>query len=333
MSQLDFLTREPPNAGTPLRLLDGRPLGADEVYLRNNFPIPDDPQPLVAVDVGDRDFTFGTDDLAELTPTSVEMVLECAGNGRIYMNPVPEGTPWGFGGASPLIFGGVSLLEVIGEPGANVLELVFRGADRGRVEPDGIVNYEFSLARDHWDVAILATHLGGVALTTDHGGPIRLVVPGQYAMKSVKWLNSIAGTETQFDGHFVAKYRYFNDGNVSEGAPVSDIQVRSLIAHPGDGATVSPGVIEVVGSAWSGKGPVVRVEVNVDDEGWAPAELSAGGSPYAASSWRLAIQLGCGPHTISARAFDDAGTQPLSARWNTNGYGNNIVQRVRFNVD
>jgi DMSO/TMAO reductase YedYZ molybdopterin-dependent catalytic subunit len=333
VSLLRFLTREPPNAGTPLRLLDGRPLGADEVYLRNNFSIPHNPGRDVAVRFDGRHFNFDTDDLAGLPQIAVEMVLECAGNGRTHMSPVPEGTPWDLGGASPVIFGGVALLEVIGEPGPGTNELIFRGADQGLVEPEGIVNYEFSLGRESWSRSILATHLGGAPLTTEHGGPIRLVVPGKYAMKSVKWVESIVGTDRPFEGHFVAKYRYFDDTLEPEGAPVSDIQVRSVISNPGDGATVPPGEVGIEGSAWSGGGPVTRIELKVDDQDWAPAELTAGTSEFGAVAWRWNTTLAPGPHTASARAFDTSGrTQPTASRWNANGYGNNVVHSVRFEV-
>jgi DMSO/TMAO reductase YedYZ molybdopterin-dependent catalytic subunit len=39
--------------------------------------------------------------------------------------------------------------------------------------------------------AMLATSVNGKPLTTDHGGPVRLIVPGKYFYKSVKWLERI----------------------------------------------------------------------------------------------------------------------------------------------
>lgn len=41
------------------------------------------------------------------------------------------------------------------------------------------------------DDVLLATCHSGVPLTPEHGGPIRAVVPGRYAWKSVKWLRGI----------------------------------------------------------------------------------------------------------------------------------------------
>ena len=39
--------------------------------------------------------------------------------------------------------------------------------------------------------ALLATHLGGQDLPIEHGGPVRLVVPGADCFTSVKWLNHL----------------------------------------------------------------------------------------------------------------------------------------------
>lgn len=41
------------------------------------------------------------------------------------------------------------------------------------------------------DDAVLATHHGGAPLTPEHGAPLRAVVPGRYAWKSVKWLRGV----------------------------------------------------------------------------------------------------------------------------------------------
>jgi DMSO/TMAO reductase YedYZ molybdopterin-dependent catalytic subunit len=41
------------------------------------------------------------------------------------------------------------------------------------------------------ETTLLATHRDGVALTPEHGYPLRLVVPHLYAWKSVKWVRAI----------------------------------------------------------------------------------------------------------------------------------------------
>jgi DMSO/TMAO reductase YedYZ molybdopterin-dependent catalytic subunit len=41
------------------------------------------------------------------------------------------------------------------------------------------------------DTTLLASHLDGMPLTSEHGYPLRLVVPSLYAWKSVKWVRAI----------------------------------------------------------------------------------------------------------------------------------------------
>src|ERR1035437_9692609 len=41
------------------------------------------------------------------------------------------------------------------------------------------------------DDPLLATHCNGTELTPEHGYPVRVVVPGRYAWKSVKWVRAV----------------------------------------------------------------------------------------------------------------------------------------------
>jgi sulfane dehydrogenase subunit SoxC len=43
--------------------------------------------------------------------------------------------------------------------------------------------------------------MNGEPLPPQHGGPLRLVVPGWYGMASVKWLARIQLVEQPFEGH------------------------------------------------------------------------------------------------------------------------------------
>ncbi len=61
-------------------------------------------------------------------------------------------------------------------------------------------------------LAVLATHADGEPLTPDHGGPLRLVVPGKYFWKSAKWLRGIELLSTDQPG-FWERYGYHNDAD------------------------------------------------------------------------------------------------------------------------
>jgi DMSO/TMAO reductase YedYZ molybdopterin-dependent catalytic subunit len=303
--------------------------------MRNNFSIPRSPATEVEVRTGERAFSLNLEEINQLPRVELTAVLECAGNGRALMGPTPDGTPWNLGAVSTVRFGGTPLLGAVGPIPDSVSELVFTGSDRGVVEPEGEINYQFSLTPDLWDRAILATRLGDSRLPIEHGGPVRLVVPGQYGMKSVKWLRAIDAVEEPFTGHFVEKYRYFDDVDAPEGTPVGDIRVRSLIASPADGATLPAGSVTVRGMAWGATSDLQAVEVSRDNgETWSAADTTPADSPFALVIWGMELVLDPGVYVIAARATDSNGAvQPVEPRWNRNGYGNNVVQRVTVTIE
>jgi DMSO/TMAO reductase YedYZ molybdopterin-dependent catalytic subunit len=62
------------------------------------------------------------------------------------------------------------------------------------------------------DQALLATHADGEPLSAEHGGPLRLVVPGKYFWKSAKWLRGLELSTTDRPG-FWERYGYHNDAD------------------------------------------------------------------------------------------------------------------------
>jgi len=337
MSGLDYITVSPPNASVPLTDLDGQALPQPRVYLRNSFetPAPSDVTGEIEVLLPGRpDETLDLRRLAGLEHVTEEMVLECAGNGRSLITPAVAGLEWGLGGASPIRVGGVRLVDVLGEILPEVTELVLTGCDRGVVRPEGEVPYQFSIPADvvRQGSGLLVAAIGDDPLGHEHGGPVRFVLPGHYAMKSVKWLTRIEGVTSPFHGHFVNRYRFFGDDVFEDGSPVARIQVRSVIAAPTEGDRLAAGRVTVFGSAWSGSGPVTSVAVSVDGgEDWLEADIEAGPGYFAAAAWRLDLPVAPGEHVVMARATDASGSsQPLVSRWNRGGYANNVAHRVRF---
>src|SRR5712691_3297084 len=91
--------------------------------------------------------------------------------------------------------------------------------------------------------ALLAYEMNGEPLSSPHGYPLRLIVPGWYAVASVKWLTEIIVTDKPFQGHYqTAKYWYewVRKGRV-EREPVTLMNVRALIASPDEGASLPRG--------------------------------------------------------------------------------------------
>jgi DMSO/TMAO reductase YedYZ molybdopterin-dependent catalytic subunit len=68
------------------------------------------------------------------------------------------------------------------------------------------------LASLEHEQALLATHADGEPLTLEHGGPMRLVVPGKYFWKSAKWLRAIELSADDRLG-FWERYGYHNEAD------------------------------------------------------------------------------------------------------------------------
>ncbi len=333
------ITEQPPNIGVTVAGLTGVSLSQQQMYVRCNFPLPRVvPDGFHLVMPGKKSRFVTREHLRAHEQVTRDMVLECAGNGRSLMTPVPGGTRWDLDGVSAITVGGCRLDGVLGPIPEEITEFVFTGADVGLVAEGKRVPYQFSISRElaESSTPILATHIGGEPLDKVHGGPIRLIVPGHYAMKSVKWLTRIEGVTGPFRGHFVEKYRYYSDTSEPEQAPVDEINVRSVISSPLHGESVRAGAVEIRGSAWSGRSEVDEVEVSVDGgETWHQADLVRRPTrgPWAPVQWVHTTDVMSGRLQIMSRATDEHGaTQPLEARWNANGYGNNVVHRVTVEV-
>jgi DMSO/TMAO reductase YedYZ molybdopterin-dependent catalytic subunit len=77
-------------------------------------------------------------------------------------------------------------------------------------EHDFTSNVPLSFLED--EKALLATHADGEPLTLEHGGPMRLVIPGKYFWKSAKWLRAIELSPVDRLG-FWERYGYHNEAD------------------------------------------------------------------------------------------------------------------------
>lgn len=332
---LRTLTTDPWNAEAPLGALRDACTPIESFYVRNNFAPPALDDRTWRLRIGgavEREVELDLGALRALEHVDRRVTLECAGNGRLLLDPPAPGTQWELGAAGTALFTGVRLRDVLAqtavEPGA--VECVFTGADSGPAPGHGVVPFQRSLPLDvaRADGPLLAWAMNGAPLTRDHGFPVRLVVPGWYAVASVKWLIAIDVLDRPFDGHFQReRYVYRKEGRTVE--PVTTMRVRSLITSPAAGETVRAGRVRVEGVAWSGAQPIVRVDVALDDGDWLPAVLDADARPAEPAGWSIDAELEAGRHRLRVRATDASGaTQPESADWNELGYGNNAVHVV-----
>jgi hypothetical protein len=91
----------------------------------------------------------------------------------------------------------------------------------------------------------------------------------------------------------------------------------------------------IEGRVWSGRAPVVGVDVSTDGGStWQAATLYENTAhPWAWRRWSYEWNAEPGQHELIARAADaDGDSQPLEPDWNRQGMANNAVQRVPVTV-
>lgn len=336
---------DPLNAETSIPdLAGGAVMPARRFYLRDHFPIPDldgDRYRLSVRGLVERPLDLSLADLRNLPSDCRVVTLECAGNGRSFFDPKVPGEPWALGAVSTAEWTGVPLVELLDragiQPGA--AEIVFRGADSGRVAgADAPIRFERSLSvvRIRDLNPLLAYCMNGEPLSVPHGYPLRLIVPGWYAVASVKWLTEIVVTDRAFDGYFQTTkywYEWVRDGR-DDREPVTLLNVRALIVTPGPGMRLPRGETAIRGVAWSGAASIAKVELSFNGDPWQEARMIGEGRPGSWQWWELLSSIEqAGPLVIRARATDEAGRiQPDQAEWNRLGYGNNSINAVEAHV-
>jgi DMSO/TMAO reductase YedYZ molybdopterin-dependent catalytic subunit len=118
-------------------------------------------------------------------------------------------------------------------------------------------------------LCFLAYEMNGAPLTTGHGFPLRLIVPGIYGMKNVKWITSIELADSDYRGFW--QRRGWDD--------VAQYKLMSRIDIAKDGL--------VAGVAFAGDRGVDSVQVRIGDEPWRTAELRPALSPITWVLWSL----------------------------------------------
>jgi sulfane dehydrogenase subunit SoxC len=335
------------NHGMPLEALrwDITPIGLHYLLIHYDIPVVDPATWRLEIDgLVERPLTLSLDDLRSRPALEVAATMECAGNGRVHIEPHVVSQPWLLEAVGTARWRGVALAPLLEEAGVRegALDVLFEGLDRG-VEGEEEQSYARSLPLEEArrEDVLLAYEVNGVSLPPQHGFPLRLLVPGWYGMTSVKWLTRISLLDTRFDGYQMRSSYRLRQEEDEVGEPLARIQVRSLMVPPGipefrtRARTVPPGECVIEGRAWSGEAGVSGVEVSVDaGETWADAELgSSTGGRWAWRRWRFAWSAEPGEYELCCRARDDAGNvQPLEAAWNVGGYANNAVQRVPVTV-
>jgi DMSO/TMAO reductase YedYZ molybdopterin-dependent catalytic subunit len=338
----------PLNAETPVSVFDRLLTPTESFFVRSHFRPPAvglRPWVVRVEGLVERPFQINLKELdtLRLEPSSIVAVLQCAGNGRAFFEPVVPGVPWRKGAVGCAEWSGVRLADLIRHAGlqpqaAHVHTLTADIPPHPQTPP---FLRSIPLDRALHPSTLLATHINGEPLPAIHGGPLRLIVPGWTGNHWIKWIRGLVVSSEEAPGFYQQTAYRMPLHPVPPGTnpppdqlvPVTELNIKSLFARPEDGAIIASGRQRLVGAAWSGFTPVERVEISINRGPWTPAQLGPAASPFAWRIWQHEWDPTPGHHELAVRATDAHGTtQPESTPWNKSGYLWNGIDRVRVEV-
>ncbi len=226
------------------------------------------------------------DDLKAMPSTERTSTLMCISNevgGDLIGNSLWTGVPL------------ADLLDMAGVH-SGATEIILRAAD----------NYSDSFPVDlgRRDGTMVAYLQNGEPLTRDHGFPARVLLPGIYGMKNVKWVVELELTDKDYQGYW--QQRGWSDEAV--------IQTMSRI-DTARATKLADGTVAIGGIAFAGVRGIQKVEVSVDGgSSWQEATLDSARNEYSWNLWGFAWDAQPGTYDVLVRATDGTGATQTSDR-------------------
>ncbi|KIX05008.1 uncharacterized protein Z518_05880 [Rhinocladiella mackenziei CBS 650.93] len=361
-------TAKPCNAETPTSCLGSFITPNETFYVRNHFWVPDsDPNShILTVELPDgTEKEYSCHDIeSKFEPFQRTVTLQCSGNRRKHMSEgarPTSGLPWDAGAISNAEWTGVRLRDVLEDAGFPINQPNTENARH--VHFIGAEAYGTSIPIDkaldpNGDV-MLAYKMAGKPLPRDHGAPLRVLVPGYTAARSVKWLEKIILAEEESQSQWQQRdYKCFgpnqtaNDVDWSSAPAIQETPVQSAITSIRSISNASRAdrkelttygmqedIIKVEGYAYSGGGRrVVRVDVSADGgKSWHQATIlpdnAQGHKTWSWKRWEWMVPKRMAGRTFVVKAVDDSyNVQPESyeAQWNFRGVLTNAWHKVDY---
>lgn len=353
-----------------LRILNDRPLNAEalphllvdavtptrHMFIRNNGvpPVGVDPSGW-RLNIGGesiiRPLRLSIKDLrSRYQNVSLQLTLECGGNGRAEFDPSVPGNQWTLGAVGCPLWHGVRVRDVLEDAGLknDAVYLAFHGADThlsGDPEKE-VISRGVPIEKAMADDALIAWGMNDGDLHPMNGHPLRLVIAGWPASASGKWLTGLSVRNQVHDGAKMGGQSYRVPKNpVAPGSVVDDssmkiigaMPVKSLLSVPQTGVRHDRGQqLKVSGHAWVGDAQVVSVDLSTDfGQTWQRASLQVPANVGAWQQFSAALVFpAVGYYEIWSRATDSNGlSQPMVLPgWNPKGYLNNACHRIAVHV-
>jgi sulfane dehydrogenase subunit SoxC len=294
---------------TPLHVLAGTVTPSGLHFERHHNGVPQiDPAQHRLLIHGLVNFPFflSMDKLASYPMVSRFCFIECGGNSNTGWHDEPVQASAGnlHGLVSCSEWTGVPLSIILNEAGIQPKArwLIAEGADAAAMN----VSIPMEKALDD---AILAIYQNGEHIRPENGYPLRLLLPGWEGVTQVKWLRRLEATDQPaMTRNETSKYTELQpNGKARQFTFI--MEAKSLITHPSPGhALQGPGLYQISGLAWSGRGKIKKVEISADGgSSWAEADLQEPILSKSFTRFRIPWRWNGGKTVLKSRAFDESG--------------------------
>ncbi|KAF8638711.1 hypothetical protein AX17_002006 [Amanita inopinata Kibby_2008] len=341
---LTVQSSQPYNAEPPTStLVEFQITPEDLLYCRNHGPVREftdhDFVLTISGDVG-RELNLTVPDLKRLFPkVQVVAALQCAGNRRNEMGAMKpvHGVAWADAVIANCLWGGVRLSDIL---------------NHAQVQTDGhkhvcFASHATACQDDEYYGAsipmdkamepnggvLIVYEMNNEPLSADHGGPLRVVVPGYLGARWVKWVDSISVSTSESSNYYQQRDYKILPSNIESSQAAESLWSKypSMTALPLNSVIASimrtsDTTILVKGYAVPGlSGNVAAVEVTIDDgKSWNMARITYQESRWSWTLWEVEIMGAGASGTAYSCAIDTSGQrQQKDAPWNFRGVAYN----------
>ena len=262
-----------------------------------------------------RPLEFTLDALLRYPMTTCSAFVECGGNSAPLFSPTPiqADVQALHGLVSCAEWTGVKLSILLDDVGIEPEAKWFIGEG---ADPPHIMR-SVPLAKG-LDDAMIVLYQNGEPLMPGNGYPMRLLLPGYEGNMNIKYLRRIKLLKEPAMSYYESQVYTtpLPNGKAYQFYFIND--VKSFITKPSPGRGLQqPGLYEISGVAYSGKGKISKVMVSADGgKSWAEAALQPPVLSKSFTRFRMPWQWNGGPAVLQSRAFDETGdAQPTRAEF------------------
>jgi DMSO/TMAO reductase YedYZ molybdopterin-dependent catalytic subunit len=281
---------------------------------------------------------------------TLQLQIECGGNGRSEFYPPARGNQWTTGAIGCPEWTGVRLGDVLEHCGIkdDAVYVAYEGADTHLSGDPGKrpISRGVPLRKALENESMLVWAMNDEQLPLLHGHPLRMLCSGWPASVSGKWLTKIMIRDRVHDGEKMLGQSYRVPCKpVAPGTTVTDeemciiesMPIKSLITFPKSGVShAADKSLDVRGHAWAGDLIVAEVFTSIDfGASWQVTKLERPVNRLAWQHWSTSVQFPeSGYYEVWAKAVDENGdSQPMVLPgWNPRGYLNNACHRIAVGV-